>query len=204
MFKFKHQCFPVSIHEIYRVFSASSATSLVDSLTESQTDHLTNTNSSMVIAETSIPQFSVSLDPKHYISALFNCKNLNQIRQVHAQVAINGMVHDLPVGNKLLYIYVEHKALADAYALFGGMKDRDPVCWSIMVGGFSKVGDYTNCFGTFRELIRSGEHPDNYTLPLVIRACRNKMDLQMGRLIHHIVCKFSWHSDTFVLAALVD
>ncbi|GFY93400.1 pentatricopeptide repeat (PPR) superfamily protein [Actinidia rufa] len=73
-----------------------------------------------------------------------------------------------------------------------------------MVGGFAKIGDFMNCFGTFREYIRSGECPDNYTLPFVIRACRDTMDLQMGRLIHHIVYKLALHSDPFVVAALVD
>ncbi|CAL5350748.1 unnamed protein product [Camellia sinensis] len=134
--------------------------------------------------------------PKALISQLLSCKNPTQIRQVHAQVAVNGMLlHNLVVTNKLLYIYAYHEALADAYALFGVLRDRETVSWSVIVGGFAKIGDYMNCFGTFREYIRSGERPDNYTLPFVIRACRDTMDLQMGRLIHHTVYKFALHTD---------
>ncbi|KAJ0028783.1 hypothetical protein Pint_36048 [Pistacia integerrima] len=73
-----------------------------------------------------------------------------------------------------------------------------------MVGGFAKVGDFINCFGTFREFIRCGMQLDNYTLPSVIRSCRERKDLVMGRLIHDIVLKSGLSVDHFVCAALVD
>ena len=72
------------------------------------------------------------------------------------------------------------------------------------MGGFAKVGDYMNCFGTFKEYIRFGSQPDNYTPPFVIRACRDSIDLQMGRLIHNVVYKSGLCSDTFVVATLID
>lgn len=67
-------------------------------------------------------------------------------------------------------MYVQHKALGDAYALFSGMVEKTAVAWSIMVGGFLKGGDFSNGFATVRELIRCGMPPDNYTLPFVMRA----------------------------------
>ncbi|KAJ0089297.1 hypothetical protein Patl1_32561 [Pistacia atlantica] len=45
---------------------------------------------------------------------------------------------------------------------------------------------------------------DNYTLPSVIRSCRERKDLVMGRLIHDIVLKSGLSVDHFVCAALVD
>ncbi|XAR69772.1 hypothetical protein NMG60_11001490 [Bertholletia excelsa] len=204
MFISKQKCFIIPNHEFHRFFSASSATSMVDTvgylnLPQNQDQALPHPPA--YVAESFISQFS---QPKEYISALINCKNLTQVRQVHAQAAVNGMLHNLSILNKLLFIYVRHKALGDAHALFGAIRDKDPMSWSIMVGGFAKAADYTNCFGTFREYIQSGQRPDNYTLPFVIRACRDTGDLQRGRMIHQIVYKFSLESDLFVLAALVD
>jgi hypothetical protein len=69
-------------------------------------------------------------------------------------VTVNGMLQKLIVANKLLYMYAQHMALGDAYTLFGGMRKRDPVSYSVMVGGFAKVGDYMNLFGIFRAIIR--------------------------------------------------
>jgi hypothetical protein len=81
--------------------------------------------------------------------------------------------------NKLLYMYAQHMALGDAYTLFGGMRKRDlfgvmrkrdPVSYSVMVGGFAKVGDYMNLFGIFRAIIQCGVQLENYKMPFVIRA----------------------------------
>ncbi|XP_059668701.1 pentatricopeptide repeat-containing protein At2g33760-like [Cornus florida] len=204
MFKFKHRSFFVSNNDRLRFFSVPSATSVVDSITQHQNCQQTSSNHNTHTRETPNSQFSHSLTSKYYISTLLSCKSLGQIRQVHAQVAVNDMLQDLIVANKLLYVYTRYKYLDDAYSLFCRMEERDSVSWSVMVGGFAKIGDYMNCFGTFRGYIRSGKQPDNYTLPFVIRACRDTTDLQMGRLIHQIVYKFGLHLDRFVSAALVD
>jgi hypothetical protein len=88
--------------------------------------------------------------------------------------------------------------LGDAYALFGGMKKINPASNSVMVSGFAKFGNYMTCFGTFREIIRCGVWLDNYTIPSMIRACRDITDLQMGRLIHVIALKYNLKLDHFV------
>ncbi|XP_047331290.1 pentatricopeptide repeat-containing protein At3g12770-like [Impatiens glandulifera] len=46
--------------------------------------------------------------------------------------------------------------------------------------------------------------PDNYTLPSVIRACRDDKHLIFGKLIHQITFKFGWQLNEFIVAALVD
>lgn len=204
MYKFKYQRFSISNHGALRFFSSSSATSILDtvrSVTNSQIPQEPPLDYGTQIAHTSNHQI---IDPKLFLSTLVYCKNVYQIRQVHARVAVSGLLENLIVTNKLLYVYVQCKALDDAYALFDGMCERDPFSWSVMVGGFAKIGDFMNCFGTFREYIRSGDRPDNYTLPNVIRACRDTKNLEMGRLIHHVVYKFGFHLDQFVSAALVD
>ncbi|RVW48120.1 Pentatricopeptide repeat-containing protein [Vitis vinifera] len=183
--------------------TAHSVIPIVESIIETQFRQ-TSLNLHNREEESSKFHFLQRLNPKFYISALVNCRNLTQVRQVHAQASVHGMLENIVVANKLIYFYSYYRALDDAYGLFDGMCVRDSVSWSVMVGGFAKVGDYINCFGTFRELIRCGARPDNYTLPFVIRACRDLKNLQMGRLIHHIVYKFGLDLDHFVCAALVD
>ncbi|KAK7278684.1 hypothetical protein RJT34_23719 [Clitoria ternatea] len=138
------------------------------------------------------------------IDLLFRCRNVFHIRQVHAHVVVNGTFQDLVVANKLLYTYSQHKAIGDAYSLFDGMTMRDPTTWSVMVGGFAKVGDHAGCYAIFREVLRWGLTPDNYTLPSVIRTCRDRKDLQTGRVIQGVVLKHGLHLDHFVCASLVD
>ncbi|KAK7392633.1 hypothetical protein VNO78_21077 [Psophocarpus tetragonolobus] len=138
------------------------------------------------------------------IDLLLRCRNVFNIRQVHAHLIVNGTLQDLVIANKLLYAYAQHKAIDDAYSLFDGLTMKDPKSWSVMVGGFANVGDYAGCYATFREVLRYGVTPDNYTLPSVIRTCRDTKDLQMGQVIHDVVLKHGLLLDHFVCASLVD
>ena len=98
------------------------------------------------------------MNPDFFISTLFKCRNIFQIKQVHAQATTTGIIHDLAVANKLLYMCAKHKDLVSAHLLFNKMEERDPVSWSVMIGGYVKNGDYDHCFQTFRELIRAGQN----------------------------------------------
>ncbi|GAB4833366.1 hypothetical protein Ancab_031609 [Ancistrocladus abbreviatus] len=204
MFKFKLAALLVSRHETFRFFSASSAVSLIDHVTQRQIHPQTEVDSDTQDGKSSESVTYRSLHAKIFVSSLLNCKNLYQVRQVHAQIVIDGMFQNLLVANKLLYMYVQYRAIDVAYILFDKMTERDAVSWSVIVGGFVKVGGYYNCFRTFREAIRYGLRLNNYILPIVLRACRDSMDLQMGRLVHLVVCKFGLSSDLFVSSALVD
>lgn len=203
MFKCNSKSF-VSKNESLRLFSFSSTSSVLNSTTHPEFHQPLLSRSCPPVTDPSNSDLLHSFDPKIYVSALINCRNLPQIKQVHTQVVVNGMLKNLTVINKLIYMYSLYKTLNYAHALFDGMKERDPVSWSVMVGGFTKAGDYMNCFDTFRQLIRFGSPLDNYTLPFVIRACRDTMNSQLGRTLHQICCKYGFDSDQFVSASLVD
>ncbi|KAF8053003.1 hypothetical protein N665_1477s0010 [Sinapis alba] len=150
------------------------------------------------------PHASVSRDTGDYISAILTCKNVSEVWKIHAQVIVNGLLQDLPVANKLLYIYAQFRAIADAEKLFDEMIVRDPVSWSVMVGGFAKTNDLVNGLRVFREILRSSLNLDNYTLPIMIRVCREKRDVVVGRVIHEVALKSGMDLDCYVCAALVD
>ncbi|XP_039122374.1 pentatricopeptide repeat-containing protein At1g11290, chloroplastic-like [Dioscorea cayenensis subsp. rotundata] len=162
--------------------------------------------------EQSLRSFSVcssirpveSLNPRSFILALVQCRHRNEIKRVHAYAITTSMIRNLGVANKLMYIYADHKDLHNASALFSRMDHRDNVSWSVMVGGLAKTGDYLRCLEIFREFVRSGACADNFTIPFVLRVCRDTESVRMGLEIHHLVYKFGLQSDVFVAAALVD
>lgn len=203
MLKLRKQNFPKTGHEKLRLYLAYTVAALADTKTPQFQEHnfVPTNNHIQELQESQILPFR---DPKVCVSSLFGSRSVFQIRQIHSQLVVHGMLQNLIVANKLLYVYAHHKAMDDAYAMFHRMRGRNAVTWSVMVGGFAKVGDYATSFGIFRELIRCGVTPDNYTLPFVIRACRDMTDLVTGKLIHGVVLKHGLHSDHFVCAALVD
>ncbi|OAY84954.1 Pentatricopeptide repeat-containing protein, chloroplastic [Ananas comosus] len=148
--------------------------------------------------------FPISLDPRSFVSALVQCRTVAHVEQVHALAVSAAMIENLGVANKLVYIYAQHKAVSEAHALFSRMAERDNVSWSVMIGGFAKIGDLGSCLGIFKEFLRSGSRIDNFTLPFALRACRDLNSIRWGMEIHHLVYKSGLHSDVFVSAAVVD
>ncbi|PON78028.1 DYW domain containing protein [Parasponia andersonii] len=198
----KHSFFINASREKLRFCLASTSSATTATVAEAIAPQLNPQNTQL--RESQEPPFSCYLDPKYVISLLLRSRDIFHTRQIHSQVTIHGMLQNLNVANKLLYTYAQHKALGDAYAFFGEMGERDSVSWSVMIGGFAKVGDYTRCFGIFREVIQYGVRPDNYTLPFLIRCCRDMVNVLNGRVIHDVVLKHGLESNRFVCAALVD
>ncbi|KAM7254884.1 hypothetical protein ACFE04_020125 [Oxalis oulophora] len=184
MLKLKKRIFN---NETFRRFSTSAAVSIADPTT--------------ITITTPTPIYS---DPRFYISSLINSKNNSHVTQIHTLAIINGVLHDICIANKLIYMYCQFNFLNHAHSVFDEMPVRDNVSWSLMVGGYAKAGDYLRCFHVFNKLIASGIQPDNFTLPFVVRLCRDRKDLVTGRLLHGIVLKFGLHLDSFVCAAIVD
>ena len=50
----------------------------------------------------------------------------------------------------------------------------------------------------------SGEEPDKFTFPYVLKACAGLSALQEGKEVHGHVVRVGFHSDVFVVTALVD
>ncbi|KAK9156783.1 hypothetical protein Scep_003357 [Stephania cephalantha] len=143
-------------------------------------------------------------DPKTFVSTLRTCKTISQIKQTHARITVTGMSRNPTVANKVIHVYTQFHAINDASAFFDSMTHRDPFSYSLILVGFSKMGDFDNSMRTFREIVRLGIVPDNYTLPFALRVCDDPICLKMGRMIHHVVCKNGWNSNSYVVAALAQ
>ncbi|CAA0822514.1 Pentatricopeptide repeat-containing protein [Striga hermonthica] len=153
------------------------------------------------------PAFSLltkNEDPKLALSSLARCKNLSHLRQLHCQAIANGEIRGLFVATKLLRSYASEKDLESASAVFNEIERKTSFSWCAMINGYAKSYDYINCYATFREYIRSGDRPDCYTLPVVIKVCRKTEDLVMGRVLHCVVCKYGFNLYPVVAAVLMD
>ncbi|KAK8953152.1 Pentatricopeptide repeat-containing protein [Platanthera guangdongensis] len=162
-----------------------------------------------MLQQTQTPMYNyllhnICFNPRSFLASLVQCRNHFQIKQVHALAITTAMIENLGVANKFVYLYAEHRAMADSHFLFSRMKERDNISWSVIVGGFSKVGNNCRCLETFREFFRSGLLMDNYTLPFAFRACRDTHSLRTGQELHHLVYKFGLQWDVFISAAIVD
>ncbi|KAK9122821.1 hypothetical protein Sjap_012423 [Stephania japonica] len=142
-------------------------------------------------------------DPKTYVSTLRTCKTISQIKQTHARITVTGMSHNPNVANKIIHVYTQFHAINEASAFFDSMTHREPFAYSLILVGFSKMGDFDNSMRTFREIVSLGIVPDSYTLPFALRVCDDPNCLKLGRMIHNVVYKNGWNSNSYVVSALV-
>ncbi|XP_060175824.1 pentatricopeptide repeat-containing protein At1g74630 isoform X2 [Lycium barbarum] len=111
---------------------------------------------------------------------------------------------DLTTWNVMLAGCAKAGEVERAKGLFLKMPSRDDVSWSTMIVGFVHNGCFDEAFGVFRELVGSGNRPNEVSLTGVLSACAQAGAFEFGLVLHGFVEKvgFVWISS--VNNALLD
>ncbi|KFK25467.1 hypothetical protein AALP_AA8G118500 [Arabis alpina] len=84
------------------------------------------------------------------------------------------------------------------------MPNRNVFSWNIIIGEFSRSGFALKSIGLFLRMWReTNVRPDDFTLPLVLRACSASPEKKLGDLIHVLCLKLGFGESLFVSSALV-
>ncbi|XP_042477830.1 pentatricopeptide repeat-containing protein At4g20770 [Macadamia integrifolia] len=109
-----------------------------------------------------------------YASVLSSCARLasvSQGRQIHAQIAKDGHMHDVYVGSALIDLYSRCGDVDDARQFFNEMTNKNTVSWNEMIHGYAQNGCGEESVDLFQDMILSGEKPDSITFIAVLTAC---------------------------------
>ncbi|OAY62814.1 Pentatricopeptide repeat-containing protein, chloroplastic [Ananas comosus] len=125
------------------------------------------------------------------------------LRQLHALLLVHGSSH-VP-HSQLLRAYVGNGAVRDALHVFDHMPRRSTFAYNSIIKGFVDLGRSSDALCFYNDMIREGFKADNFTYPLVLKACTGVSDIDRGREIHKCV-EFEgvFSSNVFVRCALVD
>ncbi|CAN6443441.1 unnamed protein product [Victoria cruziana] len=142
------------------------------------------------------------------ISAFFrllDCSpNARNLRHLHARLLRTGLYDSVVLGSKLILMYSKHgRLLPDAHSVFGHMPNRNMYSWNIIIGELSRAGLARKSIAVFIRMMESGDNPDAFTLPLVLRACAVDTNLNLGLQIHGLCSKAGFERNLFVASALV-
>lgn len=128
--------------------------------------------------------------------------------QVHALAVATRLVHDVFVANALVAMYGgfgmvdEARRMFDEYVGVGG--ERNAVSWNTMISAYVKNDQSGDAIGVFREMVWSGERPNEFGFSCVVNACTGSRDLEAGRQVHGVVVRTGYDKDVFTANALVD
>eukprot|EP01018_Ginkgo_biloba_P019942 Gb_25604 [translate_table: standard] len=138
------------------------------------------------------------------LSACANLLALEQGKQIHAHVILNGFESNVFVGNALVDMYSKCRSIDDAYLLFFEMPERDVVSWNAMITGYAQQGHGEEALQFFQQMQREDMKPTHFSFASVLSACANMTAFKQGKQIHTQIIKNGFDFNIFVGNALVD
>lgn len=147
---------------------------------------------------------------KELLVKLFGtCKNANTVEQLHSQTLKAGLAHDSYFATTLNVLYAKYTRIQNARKLFDETPHRPVYLWNAMLGSYRREKLWEETLHLFHYMISDGiaseDKPDNFTIPIALKACAGLRALEYGRMIHGFVEKNDGiGKNIFVGSALID
>nr|KYP57618.1 hypothetical protein KK1_003883 [Cajanus cajan] len=151
--------------------------------------------------------------PIHLTTSLFHHLNLHEARRLHALLLVLGFFqptspHTPSFASHLLNAYVNFGSLRHAFLTFRALPHKPNIAWNAILRGLVGVSHFTKAIHFYHTMIQHGVTPDNYTYPLVLKACSCMHALQLGRWVHATILYNELHRkikpNVYVHCAVID
>ncbi|XP_019052516.1 PREDICTED: putative pentatricopeptide repeat-containing protein At3g01580 [Nelumbo nucifera] len=147
---------------------------------------------------------------REFISHLFeSCKDVRSIVQLHSHILKSGLLHDSFFATKLSTYYAKYTSVAAARKLFDETPQQTIYLWNSVLRAYSREKQWQETLHLFLCMMSTAitidQKPDNFTVPIALKACAGLLALKTGQTIHGLVKKIDCvDSDMFVGVALIE
>jgi len=148
--------------------------------------------------------FVVPVDYMAYYSLLSSITNIRTLKQLQAYMLITGFHQDIFLETKLVSKYAMLGSLENARLIFDRICQRNVFIWNAMITGCSRNRQHEETLSLYYRMQEAGFQPNNFTFPVVLKACAELSALQEGKEIHYHALKTESESNVFVGAALIN
>eukprot|EP01018_Ginkgo_biloba_P013099 Gb_10133 [translate_table: standard] len=128
---------------------------------------------------------------------------LQQGKQVHAQLIMNGYEAYIFVGNALVTMYSKCGSMNHALQVFDEIPEPDLVSWNAIIAGYVREGHVEDLLHLFEAITHVGIRPDGFTFSTVLSGCSGSGALVQGKLFHAHIIKSGFELNMSVGNALV-
>ncbi|XP_057815637.2 pentatricopeptide repeat-containing protein At4g37170 [Cryptomeria japonica] len=152
-------------------------------------------------------QQDIPVESSSYARLLQTCADLQALeqgKQIHTYIVLNGLTENVYLGSKLLNMYVMCGSLVEARLLFDQIPKRTRFFWNMMTRAYSMSGLYNEALLLYDKMLLANVQPNRFTYPFVLKACAYTKSIDLGREIHEYAVDVGLDSDVFVGSALVD
>ncbi|XP_061364750.1 pentatricopeptide repeat-containing protein At5g39350 [Gastrolobium bilobum] len=130
--------------------------------------------------------------------------SLSETKQLHAFILTFGLFSSSNLCSKLVTTYAQCHHASYASQLFDMLPQRSLFSWNTMMRMYVQIGRPHDSLNLFFEMLDSGQTlPDNFTYPVVIKACGELSLIDMGVGVHGQTFKAGFDLDTFVQNSLL-
>ncbi|KAK1372444.1 Pentatricopeptide repeat-containing protein [Heracleum sosnowskyi] len=146
----------------------------------------------------------VSHDSITLVSVISACGNLELLLEGQRShgLAVKTLVDaDIRVQNALITMYGKLGEVHSAHLVFNFCNNRNLCSWNCMISALSQNNDAKEALALFRSL---DFEPNEITIATIISVCTQLGVAGFGKQIHGYVFRFQFHTNSFVIAALVD
>ncbi|KAL9305032.1 Pentatricopeptide repeat-containing protein [Arabidopsis thaliana] len=100
--------------------------------------------------------------------------------RIHGYILDNGIKLDRAIGTALVDMYAKCGELDCAATVFSNMNHKDILSWTAMIQGWAVHGRFHQAIQCFRQMMYSGEKPDEVVFLAVLTACLNSSEVDLG------------------------
>ncbi|GAB2215122.1 hypothetical protein Droror1_Dr00019498 [Drosera rotundifolia] len=138
-----------------------------------------------------------------YFSLLENSATKSHLSQIHAQLIVYGLCENGFLITKLINVGAGFGEIQYARKVFDEFPDPDVFLWNAVIRGCSMCSMYRDVVEFYSRMQSAKVSPDRYTLPHVIKACRETGLLGVGRTVHGKMVRCGFGVDVFLENGLV-
>ncbi|KAL5983407.1 hypothetical protein ACLOJK_017492 [Asimina triloba] len=94
--------------------------------------------------------------------------------------------------------------LREARNLFDETPERDVVMWTAMIAGYTSHSQHEHAWATFRDMIRAGQLPNEFTFSSLLKACKGMACGLRGSVAHGLAVKHGLDGYLYVGNGILD
>lgn len=146
----------------------------------------------------------VSHDSITLVSVISACGNLELLLEgqwSHGLAVKTLVAADIRVQNALITMYGKLGEIHSAHLVFNFCNYRNLCSWNCMISALSQNKDAKEALELFRSL---DFEPNEVTIATILSVCTQLGLAGFGKQIHGYVFKFQFHTNSYIIASLVD
>ncbi|CAI0542235.1 unnamed protein product [Linum tenue] len=157
--------------------------------------------STLYSEEQAVPSSLVS----HYFALLHSSNHPTHLGHLHARLLRTTLYDNVILSSKLVLMYSRlGKLNPHSLSVFFHMPHRNVYSWNIVIGEFSRSNMPEKSIELFIRMWKEAQaRPDDFSLPLVLRACAGCGSMGLGVGVHGLCVKLGLVVSIFVASALV-